>query len=90
MLYAPQAKGEGTLPLPIGKHNKFAPMALGVSYCYLILISVDLTCQQDLAQVVAHVLTGKGKHGFSDAHRGQLMVLTGTDRGPIVQKLNIY
>ncbi|PGH10063.1 hypothetical protein GX51_00330 [Blastomyces parvus] len=60
LLYSPQAKEEGTLPLPIGKQNKFAPMALG-----------------DLAQVVAHVLTGKGKHGFSDAHRGQLMVLTG-------------
>jgi len=32
---------------------------------------------QDLAQVAANVLTGKGKHGFSDKHRGQLMVLTG-------------
>ncbi|KAL4866552.1 hypothetical protein BDV12DRAFT_210397 [Aspergillus spectabilis] len=31
----------------------------------------------DVAQVVAHVLTGHGKHGFSDKHRGQLMVLTG-------------
>ncbi|RHZ45589.1 SDR family oxidoreductase [Aspergillus thermomutatus] len=31
----------------------------------------------DVAQVVAHVLCGKGKHGFSDQHRGQLMVLTG-------------
>lgn len=31
----------------------------------------------DLAQVAAHVLTGKGKNGFSDKHRGQLMVLTG-------------
>jgi hypothetical protein len=36
-----------------------------------------LTPGQDLAQVVANVLTGKGKHGFSDKHRGQLMVLTG-------------
>ncbi|KIW12604.1 hypothetical protein PV08_09882 [Exophiala spinifera] len=32
---------------------------------------------RDLAQVAANVLTGKGKHGFSDKHRGQLMVLTG-------------
>lgn len=32
---------------------------------------------QDVAQVVAHVLTGEGKHGFSDKHRGQLIVLTG-------------
>ncbi|CEL05037.1 hypothetical protein ASPCAL06159 [Aspergillus calidoustus] len=31
----------------------------------------------DIAQVVAHVLTGHGRHGFSDKHRGQLMVLTG-------------
>ncbi|KAL4931435.1 uncharacterized protein BDV17DRAFT_16081 [Aspergillus undulatus] len=31
----------------------------------------------DVSQVVAHVLTGQGKHGFSDKHRGQLMVLTG-------------
>ncbi|KAB8079710.1 hypothetical protein BDV29DRAFT_196826 [Aspergillus leporis] len=31
----------------------------------------------DVAQVVAHVLSGKGKQGFSDRHRGQLMVLTG-------------
>jgi uncharacterized protein YbjT (DUF2867 family) len=27
--------------------------------------------------VAAHVLTGKGKHGFDDKHRGQMMVLTG-------------
>jgi hypothetical protein len=33
--------------------------------------------KQDIAQVVAHVLCGKGKHGFADKHRGQLMVLTG-------------
>ncbi|KAG9775437.1 hypothetical protein KCU88_g5116, partial [Aureobasidium melanogenum] len=32
---------------------------------------------KDLAQVAANVLTGKGKHGFSDKHRGQLIVLTG-------------
>ncbi|CAG7996048.1 hypothetical protein PENNAL_c0010G02764 [Penicillium nalgiovense] len=31
----------------------------------------------DVAQVAAYVLTGKGKHGFSDKHRGQLIVLTG-------------
>ncbi|KAL2864376.1 uncharacterized protein BJX67DRAFT_373926 [Aspergillus lucknowensis] len=31
----------------------------------------------DVALVAAHVLTGHGKHGFSDKHRGQLMVLTG-------------
>jgi len=31
----------------------------------------------DVALVVAHVLSGKGKHGFDDKHRGQLIVLTG-------------
>ncbi|KAJ6035710.1 hypothetical protein N7499_002837 [Penicillium canescens] len=31
----------------------------------------------DVAQVAVHVLCGKGKHGFSDRHRGQLIVLTG-------------
>jgi uncharacterized protein YbjT (DUF2867 family) len=31
----------------------------------------------DVAQVAAHVLSGKGKNGFSDKHRGQLIVLTG-------------
>ena len=31
----------------------------------------------DIAQVAAHVLSGKGKKGFSDKHRGQLIVLTG-------------
>lgn len=32
---------------------------------------------QDVAQVAAHVLTGKGSHGFDDRHRGQMMVVTG-------------
>lgn len=31
----------------------------------------------DVAQVAAYVLTGEGPHGFSDEHRGQLMVVTG-------------
>ncbi|OKL62106.1 hypothetical protein UA08_02248 [Talaromyces atroroseus] len=31
----------------------------------------------DVAQVAAHVMTGTGKHGFADKHRGQLMVVTG-------------
>ena len=52
MLYAPQAKEEQVLPLPIGELHKFAPIALG-----------------DIAQVAAHVLSGKGKKGFSDKHR---------------------
>ncbi|KAH8800408.1 hypothetical protein F5884DRAFT_810222 [Xylogone sp. PMI_703] len=31
----------------------------------------------DVALVVANVLSGKGKHGFDDRHRGQLIVATG-------------
>ncbi|OAA72931.1 NAD(P)-binding domain protein [Akanthomyces lecanii RCEF 1005] len=31
----------------------------------------------DVANVAAHVLTGSGKHGFDDRHRGQMMVVTG-------------
>lgn len=31
----------------------------------------------DVALLAAHVLSGKGKHGFDDKHRGQLMVCTG-------------
>ncbi|KAJ4263433.1 hypothetical protein NW762_006252 [Fusarium torreyae] len=57
LLYAPQAKEEGVLPLPIGDYHKFAPVALS-----------------DVAQVAAHVLTGKVKHGFDDRHRGQMIV----------------
>ncbi|KAL5093623.1 hypothetical protein Trisim1_010354 [Trichoderma cf. simile WF8] len=31
----------------------------------------------DIAHVAAHVLAGKGKHGFDDRHRGQMMIVTG-------------
>ncbi|EAW06604.1 uncharacterized protein ACLA_082960 [Aspergillus clavatus NRRL 1] len=31
----------------------------------------------DVALLAAHVLTGRGKNGFNDKHRGQLMTLTG-------------
>ncbi|KHN96821.1 NAD(P)-binding domain protein [Metarhizium album ARSEF 1941] len=31
----------------------------------------------DVAHIAARVLTGKGKHGFDDRHRGQMMVVTG-------------
>lgn len=31
LLYAPQAKDEKILPIPIGRNHKFAPIALGVS-----------------------------------------------------------
>ena len=39
LLYAPQAKHELTLPLPIGEGHKFAPIALGVR-----LSSPSLAC----------------------------------------------
>ncbi|KAL2012443.1 hypothetical protein VTN00DRAFT_5161 [Thermoascus crustaceus] len=29
LLYAPQAKGEGILPIPIGRHHQFPPVSLG-------------------------------------------------------------
>ncbi|KAF4967714.1 hypothetical protein FSARC_4775 [Fusarium sarcochroum] len=68
LFYAPQAKEEGVLPLPIGDFHKFAPVAL-----------------VDVAQAAAHVLTGKGKHGFDDRHRGQTMVsLTPRVLGPML------
>ncbi|KAB2569054.1 NAD(P)H azoreductase [Lasiodiplodia theobromae] len=60
LVYAPHAREEGVLPVPVGRDHKFAPVALG-----------------DIAQVVAHVLSGQGEHGFDDKHRGQLMVVTG-------------
>ncbi|KGQ08928.1 hypothetical protein BB8028_0001g09530 [Beauveria bassiana] len=31
----------------------------------------------DIANIAGHVLTGSGKHGFDDRHRGQMMVVTG-------------
>lgn len=60
LAYAPQAKEEGYIPIPIGHDHKLPPVALG-----------------DVALLAAHVLTGKGKHGLNDKHRGQLMTLTG-------------
>lgn len=77
LLYAPQAKEEGVLPLPIGKDHKFAPVALGVSPVHQQEKLRRLTMHQDVAELAAHVLSGKGKHGFDDKHRGQLMVFTG-------------
>src|SRR6266496_6243248 len=31
----------------------------------------------DVAQLAATILTGEGKHGLADIHRGQLIILTG-------------
>ncbi|KAF7520529.1 hypothetical protein G7054_g12733 [Neopestalotiopsis clavispora] len=32
-----------------------------------------------IANLSAHIFTGKGKHGFDDRHRGQMMVVTGPE-----------
>lgn len=37
LLYAPQAKEEGILPLPIGDKHRFAPVALGVRCSHLFI-----------------------------------------------------
>ncbi|KAL4770195.1 hypothetical protein BDW60DRAFT_193324 [Aspergillus nidulans var. acristatus] len=47
------------------------PLPIGTSHKFAPM------ALSDVVEVVAHVLTGHGKHGFSDKHRGQLMVLTG-------------
>lgn len=31
LLYSPQAKEKGVLPIPVGQNHKFPPVALGVS-----------------------------------------------------------
>lgn len=36
-----------------------------------------------MAQLAANVLAGKGKHGFNDKHRGQLMVMTGMNNSSL-------
>ncbi|KIV80689.1 hypothetical protein, variant [Exophiala sideris] len=51
--------------------EKTIPLPIGESHKFAPMAI------KDLANVAANVLTGKGKHGFSDKHRGQLMVLTG-------------
>jgi hypothetical protein len=77
LAYAPQARKESNLPLPIGNSHKFAPIALGVRLPQFPLTILFSNSLQDVALVAAHVLSGKGEHGFDDKHRGQLIVLTG-------------
>lgn len=84
----PQATQEALLPLPIGSKHKFSPLALGVG-CTFPGGAAERTkekkketkkiliLRQDVANVSAHIVTGKGKHGFDDRHRGQMMVVTG-------------
>ncbi|KAL5040981.1 hypothetical protein BDW71DRAFT_213552 [Aspergillus fruticulosus] len=47
------------------------PLHIGISH------KLAPMALSDIAEVVAHFLTGHGKHGFSDKHRGQFMILTG-------------
>ncbi|KAI9155204.1 putative transcriptional regulatory protein pb1a11.04c [Paramyrothecium foliicola] len=72
-LYDKQAKEEGSLP--IGENHKFAPVALRVS---VSASEEQRSHEQNIVHLAAHVLTGKGKHGFDDRHRGQMMAMTGT------------
>jgi len=53
------------------KEDKILPLPVGKDHKFA---PVSLG---DIAQLAAHVLCGKGKHGFDDRHRGQLMVCTG-------------
>lgn len=76
LLYTPQAQAEGLLPIPIGKNHQFPPIALKVDVTPKVKIKTNIMVK-DIAELAAHVLTGKGKHGFSDRHRGQLMTMTG-------------
>ena len=69
LVYAPQAKEEAVLPAPIGRDHKFRPIALGES-CFLLSMSTSTILTP---RNVGTMLTGKGKHGFSDAHSGQLI-----------------
>lgn len=79
LVYAPQVIKESIIPLPIGDSHKFAPIALGVRLSfYPPQFYSKVNIIQDVALVAAHVLSGKGEHGFADKHRGQLIVLTGT------------
>ncbi|KAF2271451.1 NAD(P)-binding protein [Westerdykella ornata] len=85
------AKGEGSTPLghspcviragfyaenlltyaPQAQKEGILPLPIGSNHLFAPV------ALGDIAQVAAHVLTGKGKNGFDDRHRGQLMVLTG-------------
>ncbi|KAK5692729.1 hypothetical protein LTR17_025323 [Elasticomyces elasticus] len=53
------------------KEQGLLPIRIGKDHKFTPVASADV------AQVAAHVLTGKGPHGFDDKHRGQLMIVTG-------------
>lgn len=53
------------------KEERLLPLPIGSSHCFAPV------ALGDVAQLAGQVLIGKGKNGFDDKHRGQLMVLTG-------------
>lgn len=56
---------------PQAQEDQILPLPIGENHKFAPI------ALGDIAQVAAHVLSGKGKNGFSDKHRGQLIVLTG-------------
>lgn len=53
------------------KNEKCLPLPIGENHQFAPV------ALGDVAQLAATVLSGKGKHGFDDKHRGQVMVMTG-------------
>ncbi|RDW85919.1 NAD(P)-binding Rossmann-fold containing protein-5 [Coleophoma crateriformis] len=56
---------------PQAKNDRVIPLPIGDSHKFAPM------ALGDVALVTAHVLSGKGEHGFDDKHRGQLIVVTG-------------
>jgi len=56
---------------PQAQHDGKLPLPIGNTHKFAPI------ALGDVAKVVAHVVTGHGKHGFDDKHRGQLITLTG-------------
>jgi len=56
---------------PQAQKDGILPLPVGQSH---LMAPVALG---DISQLAAHVLTGQGKNGFDDRHRGQLMICTG-------------
>ncbi|RDW74913.1 NAD(P)-binding Rossmann-fold containing protein [Coleophoma cylindrospora] len=56
---------------PQAKNDRVIPLLIGDSHKFAPM------ALGDVALVAAHVLSGKGDHGFDDKHRGQLIVVTG-------------
>ncbi|KAF2104335.1 NAD(P)-binding protein [Rhizodiscina lignyota] len=62
---------------PQAQHDGMLPIPIGKDHKFAPV------ALGDVALLAAHVLSGKGKHGFDDRHRGQLMVCTGCT-GPML------